>query len=266
MTVITAADRAAFREQGFVVIPGTLDDRLLAFGRRTAAAMLMAEPPAPGQVGPYFLWPRFAAAFDPGQVTMRDERAGDTPARLHGLLRLYHQTRLGELAADLLRPDLPPEQPDCAQLATTIPPWPHRPGGPHVDGISPPLPDGTPGTFSLLAGAWLTDHCESNRGNLWVWPGTHLRFGAYLACHGADALSRLHPQSYPPIELGEPVQVLGPAGSVLFAHYLLAHNIGGHDGPPGAPTRQVVYYRLQAAGHRARWREAVTDPLGEFRS
>jgi hypothetical protein len=30
--------------------------------------------------------------------------------------------------------------------------------------------------------------------------------------------------------------------------------------------RQVVYYRLQAAGHRGRWREAVTDPLSEFRA
>jgi len=266
MTGITAAARAAFREQGFVVIPRAIDDRHVAFGRRSAAAMLMAEPPATGHVGPYFLWPRFAVTPHRGQLTMRDERDGCVRAGDHGLLRLYRQSGLGELAAGLLRPDLPPDEPDFAQLATTIPPWPHRPGGPHVDGISPPLPDGTPGTFSLLAGAWLTDHSESNHGNLWVWPGTHLRFGAYLAYHGADALSRLHPEPYPPIELGEPVQVTGPAGSVLFAHYLLAHNIGGYDGPPGAPMRQVVYYRLQAAGHRARWRAAVTDPLGEFRT
>jgi Phytanoyl-CoA dioxygenase (PhyH) len=264
MTGITAAVRAAFREQGFVVIPGAIDDRQLAFGRRTVAAMLMAEPPAAGHVGPYFLWPRFAGPQHSGYLTTREVRADSAPVSNHGLLRFYRQTRLGELAAGLLRPDLPPEQPDFAQLAATNPPWP-RPGGPHVDGISPPLPDGTPGTFSLLAGAWLTDHSESNHGNLWVWPGTHLRFGEYLACHGADSLSRLHPKPYPPIELGEPVKVTGPAGSVLFAHYLLAHNIGGYDGPPGAPMRQVVYYRLQAAGHRARWRAAVTDPLAEFR-
>lgn len=265
MTAITAADRAAFREHGFVVIPGAIDDRHLAMGRRTVAAMLMAEPPAAGHIGPYFLWPRFAAAPGCGQLENRDERAGYAPVTEHGLLRFYRQAGLGELAAGLLRPELPPDQPDFAQLATTIPPWPHRPGGPHVDGISPPSPDGTPGTFSLLAGAWLTDHSESNCGNLWVWPGTHLRFGDYLARHGAEALSGLCPEPYPPIDLGEPVQVTGPAGSVLFAHYLLAHNIGGHDGPPGAATRQVVYYRLHASGHRGRWRAAVTDPLGEFR-
>lgn len=265
MTAITAAHRAAFREQGFVVIPGVIGDRHLAMGRRTVAAMLMAEPPPAGQVGPYFLWPRFSAPMDDSQLTTLGERAGHARVGEHGLLRLYRQIGLGELAAGFLRAEFPPDQPDSAQVATTIPPWPHRPGGPHVDGISPPLPDGTPGTFSLLAGAWLTDHSASNRGNLWVWPGTHLRFGAYLARNGADALSRLHPQPYPPVELGEPVQVTGPAGSVLLAHYLLAHNIGGYDGPPDAPMRQVVYYRLQAAGHRARWRAAVTGPLGEFR-
>jgi Phytanoyl-CoA dioxygenase (PhyH) len=265
ITDITAAVLAAFREQGFVVIPGAIDDRHLAFGKRTTAAMLMAEPPAIGHVGPYFLWPRFAVPQRSSHLMTRDEPADCASVADHGLLRFYRQTGLGELAAGLLRPDLPPDQPDFAQLATTIPPWPHQPGGPHVDGISPPLPDGTPGTFSLLAGAWLTDHREVNRGNLWVWPGTHLRFGEYLACHGADALGRLHPKPYPPIELGEPVQVTGSAGSVLFAHYLLAHNIGGYDGPLGAPMRQVVYYRLQASGHRARWRAAVTDPLAEFR-
>ena len=66
-------------------------------------------------------------------------------------------------------------------------------------------------------------------------------------------------------ELGAPSEVTGPAGSVLLAHYLLGHNIGGHDGRAGAPMRQVVYYRLQARGHRSRWREVVTDPLTEFR-
>ena len=247
------------------MIPAAIDEGQLALGRRSVAAMLMAEPPTAGHAGPYFLWPRFGMTPDRGTLAMANGSAGKAQASEHGLLRFYRQTGLGELAAGLLREELPPGRPDSAQLAITIPPWPHRPGGPHVDGISPPLPDGTPGTFSLLVGAWLTDHSEPNRGNLWVWPGTHLRFGAYLSRHGADGLGSLHPQAYPPIELGEPVQVTGPAGSVLIAHYLLAHNIGGYDGPADAPMRQVVYYRLQAAGHRARWRAAVTDPLVEFR-
>jgi hypothetical protein len=254
---IDSAARAAFRERGYLVIPGVLDDRQLACARRTVAAMLTAEPPPAGHTGPYFLWPRFEA----DRLDSPGEGGHD-----HGLLRFYRASGIGALAAGLLRQDLTPQEPEFAQLATTIPRWPHRPGGPHVDGITPPAPDGTPGTFSLLAGAWLSDHMKPDQGNLWVWPGTHLRFGAYLAQHGADALGRLQPEPYPPIELGEPRQVTGPAGSVLLAHYLLAHNIGGHHGPAGAPMRQVVYYRLQAAGHRGRWREAVTDPLSEFRA
>lgn len=81
----------------------------------------------------------------------------------------------------------------------TIPTYRHRPGGPHLDGITPLPPDGTPFTFTLLA------------------------------------------------------------------HYLLAHNIGGHFGPPEAQWRRTLYYRISAAGHKQRWRTIVTDPLHEFR-
>ena len=118
----------------------------------------------------------------------------------------------------------------------------------------------------MLAGVWLTDQLEEYHGNLHVWPGTHRRFGEYLAEHGADALAALaeNPNApYPKIELGEQIQTFGSAGSVLFAQYLLGHNIGGNTGPD---RRETIYYRLQAHGHRDRWRDVVTDPLSEFRA
>ncbi|MEI8409470.1 MULTISPECIES: phytanoyl-CoA dioxygenase family protein [unclassified Kribbella] len=242
--MITDSQRAHFREQGYVVVPDVLTDAQLAAGRRTVAAMLEQEPPA--DVGFHFLWPRFNGG--------------------HELLDLYREVGLGELAGQLIRPELSIEEPDFAQVATTIPPWSHRPGGPHVDGITPMAADGVPGTFTMLAGLWLTDHEELDRGNLYVWPGTHLGLGAYLAEHGADALTRvdeMNPGPYPKIDLGSPVQVSGPAGSVLFAHYLLGHNMGGHT---GGDRRETVYYRLHANGHRDRWREVVTDPLLDIRS
>lgn len=186
----------------------------------------------------------------------------------HPLLDFYREAGIGELAAQMLRPDLAVQDPGFAQLATTIPSWPHRPGGPHVDDLTPIEPGGRPGTFSMLAGVWLTDQSQQHRGNLWVWPGTHLRFGHYLAEHGADALARvdeMSPGPYPKIQLGEPTQAVGPAGSVLFAHYLLAHNIGGHDGAADGDRRETIYYRLHASGHRDRWRQTVTAPLVEFR-
>jgi hypothetical protein len=250
VTRISAALRETFRIHGYAVVPGILDSRQLAAARATVASLLAAEPPEPGHTGPHFLWPRFGAGG-------------------HPLLDLYRSAGLGALATELLRDGLAPGEPDFAQLAATYPPYPIRPGGPHVDGITPGEPDGRPGTFSLLAGLWLTGQDEPDQGNLWVWPGTHRRFGAWLASRGADALPGVagrYAGPYPPVELGGPVQVTGAAGSAVLAHYLLAHNIGNHDGPAGGEPRQTVYYRLRAAGHVARWRQAVTDPLLEFRT
>jgi len=150
----------------------------------------------------------------------------------------------------------PPEQ---VQISLNIPPFDHLPGGPHVDGLMPPEPDGRPGTFTLLAGIFLTDQAAGGMGNLWVWPGSHRSAARYFREHGTDALLSSVP--YPPVELSEPRQVLGRAGDLLLAHYLLGHNIGGN---VSAVRREVVYFRLRREGHRSRWREFVRDPWFEF--
>ena len=248
---VTDSDRRFFREQGYVVLPGVLTDAQLARGLALVQDQLAADPPPPGHVGQLALWPRFA----PGETA-------------HPLLEFYRETGVARLAAGLLRADLPLDEPDFAQVAVTVPTWRHRPGGPHLDGLNTLTPEPGPYSFSLLAGLWLSDQSAPDHGNLYVWPGTHLRAGAYFAEHGAEAITRvdeLDPGPYPHVELGTPVQATGPAGSVLFAHYLLAHNIGGHFGPPDAPWRRTLYYRLSAIGHRERWRTIVTEPLREFR-
>jgi hypothetical protein len=79
MPGITQQARAAFREQGYVVIPGVLDDWLIAAGRELAAAMLAEQPPEDGRRGPYFLWPRFGPAG-------------------HGLLDFYRDAGIGRMA------------------------------------------------------------------------------------------------------------------------------------------------------------------------
>ena len=141
-----------------------------------------------------------------------------------------------------------------------------------MDGLTPCEPDGRPGTFPLLAGVWLTDQSRPDTGNLWIWPGTHLRFGQYLAERGAESIldvEGMNPGPYPKINLGTPIQATGSAGSVLLAHYLLAHNVGNYDDADAdadAVSRQTLYYRLHATGHRDRWRQAITHPLHEFRS
>ena len=55
--------------------------------------------------------------------------------------------------------------------------------------------------------------------------------------------------------------MVGRAGDLLLAHYLLGHNIGGNT---SGVTREAVYFRLRREGHRARWRDCVQDPLLEF--
>ncbi|MEU8225182.1 phytanoyl-CoA dioxygenase family protein [Kribbella sp. NPDC048915] len=244
---LTDSHREQFRSHGYVVVPGVLSDAQLSAARRTVATMLDREPP--NGFGVHFRWPSLASG--------------------HPLLKLYRTAKIAELAAQLIRPELPLLEPDQAQVAVTIPPWPHVPGSPHVDGVTPPLEDGSPGSFTMLAGLWLTAHDQVDRGNLYVWPGTHRTLGNYLAEHGADALTRvdeMNPGPYPDVPLGDPIQVTGPAGSVLFAHYLLAHNIGGHFGAADDVRRETLYYRLRTETHRANWRDVVTNPLLEFRS
>ncbi|WP_344639619.1 phytanoyl-CoA dioxygenase family protein [Kitasatospora cystarginea] len=234
-----------FRDQGYAVLPDILSAQQVSDWRAAVADYVAQTPPPAGHTGPYFLWPHF-----------------DTPR--HRLLKLYGNSGVGGVIRSFIHHELLLDEPEFAQLALTIPPHPHRPGAPHIDGLTPTEDDGRPGTFTVLAGVVLTDQQQVDRGNLWVWPGTHLRTGRWLREHGADALRTAIP--YPPVELGEPIQVTAPAGSLVLVHYLLAHNIGGHFGTATDERRETVYFRLHAAGHRLRWREVVTSPLVEFAS
>ena len=88
------------------------------------------------------------------------------------------------------------EVPWQIQVALNIPPFPHRPGLPHIDGF-PPEPDGRPGTFTMLAGVLMSDQRDQDAGNLWVWPGSHLTHAAYFRTHGPDAFFAAG--GYPPV-------------------------------------------------------------------
>ena len=96
------------------------------------------------------------------------------------------------------------EAPEQVQIALNIPPYDHRPGGPHIDGLAPPEPSGRPGTFTLLAGIFLTDQMSEWMGNVWVWPGSHLSAAGYFREHGADAL--ISSATYPPVDLSNHVR------------------------------------------------------------
>jgi hypothetical protein len=230
--------KLSFAGQGYLVVPRVVPRPLIDDARLQIQSIVAREPPPAGQHGPYSY---FLAS-----------------AGLPTLCALLYGSPALSAAESLIDPGRF-ESPDQVQISLNVPPFDHRPGGPHIDGLAPPEPDGRPGTFTLLAGIMLSDQAAEQMGNLWVWPGSHRSAAAYFREHGPEALHSSAP--YPRVELPEPRQVLGRAGDLLLAHYLLGHNIGGN---VSAVTREVVYFRLRREGHRGRWREYVQDELHEF--
>jgi Phytanoyl-CoA dioxygenase (PhyH) len=238
MPILTPAQAGAFAERGYVVVPGLVSPADLERAQAEVDRLAAADPPAAGQVGHHFYW-----------------RAPAQSPALFGLLG-----RPGGIlaaAAELTGPPGVQVAFGQAQVALNIPPYPHRPGRPHIDGYQPG--QAIPGTFTMLAGLLLTGQETSDGGNLWVWPGTHLGHARFFARRGPGAFASA--AGYPDIELPEPVQVHGRRGDVLLAHYLLGHNIGGN---VSGRVRQALYWRLRAPGHEDRWAECLADPWRDY--
>ena len=102
---------------------------------------------------------------------------------------------------------------------SNIPPYDHRPGGPHIDGHVRQQPDQVkPHSFTLLAGIFLSDETEIDQGSVWVWPGSHLVHQQLFRDRGTDVLMQngghITMLRDPP-PLGAPVPVLGRRGDLL---------------------------------------------------
>ncbi|WP_046585177.1 phytanoyl-CoA dioxygenase family protein [Streptomyces mangrovisoli] len=226
-----------FAERGFVLVPHAVPDDVLGRAGRRLDEVVAADPPTAGTHGNHFY-------FLPTE---------DEPALLAPLVEGPAFRLAEELAgAGTLEP------PVQVQVALNIPPFPHRPGIPHIDAPHAE-PSGEPvrNTFTLLAGVLMTDQLAENSGNLWVWPGTHLTHAAHFREHGPGSFC-----AYPPIELPEPEQITGRAGDLLLAHYLLGHNIGGNYA--SERTRRALYYRISAAGHADHREAFLQDPWLDY--
>lgn len=226
-----------FAGSGFVVMPQAVPAAQVATAHQAIDALLAARPPKPGHVGNLAFF----------------ERAEDQPE----LMSLMYSGSILAAAEQLTGAGTLQVRPQ-PQVALNYPPFPHRPGGHHLDGAQAE-PDGRPGTFTMLVGVLLTDQPRDDMGNLWVWPGSHLSHQDYFRRHGPDAL--LAGGASPPIALGEPEQVHGEAGDVLLAHYLLGHNIGGNTSDF---VRRVVYFRLKHREHDQRWRTFLQDAWADY--
>jgi len=158
---LTSKDQLhAFAERGYAVFPNVVPRRLLNEAQGAIDALVTREPPPGDRLGHHFYWMNDPAPSDP-------------------LLRLFSASAALATAEEMVRP-LRVELPRQVQISLNIPPHDRRPGGPHLDGLTPPEPSGRPGTFTLLAGVFLTDQTNEDMGNLWVWPGTHRTFAGHL--------------------------------------------------------------------------------------
>jgi Phytanoyl-CoA dioxygenase (PhyH) len=243
MIPLTDDQLRAFAERGYVVIGNVIPRHLMSSAMLYIDGLIEDRPPPADHRGFHFYWQDDLPPSDP-------------------LLSLLTDSPAWDIAEALIKPlglTVPPQ----AQVSLNIPPWNHRPGGPHLDGLSITEPSGRPGTFTLLAGLFLTDQQSCDMGNLWVWPGSHKVIAAHLRRHGPDALLGMaHPTlAHPTLPLGQAEQVVGGAGDLLLAHYLLGHNMGGN---LSTSVRRMVYFRLKSENHASRWKEYVQEPLLEF--
>jgi Phytanoyl-CoA dioxygenase (PhyH) len=244
MGCLSESDLRRFATEGYLVVPAVIDNSLLEAADPEIDAVTVELPPVEGDRGPGAnLW------FPPvGRLPSCDKMLRCSPA-----LRI---------AEELVSPLELEHAFDHIQIATTVPGWSHKPGGPHIDGHGPG--QDPPASFTLLAGIFMTDQRSSQSGNLWVWPGSHLDHQRLFHQRGTKVLQQTGGHCTlldPPLELSEPVEITANRGDLLLAHYLLGHNKGGNI---STHVRRTVYYRLSVPGHTDHWEPTFLDPWTEY--
>lgn len=230
--VLSHAQINEFAERGYVVVPQVVPRNIVDEATRRIDEVTAADPPADDKRGAHFYF-----------LETRDE-----PDLIAPLTR----SPAFDLAESLAgRGTL--NVPGQVQIALNIPPYSHRPGRPHIDAANAEPTDAPiRGTFTMLAGILMSDQVGENSGNLWVWPGTHLMHAEYFREHGPQMFC-----SYPQIDLPTPQQVIGHAGDLLLAHYLLGHNIGGNY--ESEQTRRTLYFRIRNVDHASHRKEFLQN-------
>src|SRR5262245_11255189 len=240
MGPLTPEQGRRFADDGFLVASGLVDTDRVAAALAVVDDLIASSPPPAGHTGHHFYWNQEAA---PLLATLMETPAWDAACQLTG--------------ADLLAPHQ-------VQVALTYPPYAHRPGGGHLDGFHALTEHGGPFSFTLLVGVILSDQSRDNMGNLFVWPGSHREIVEYERTHGTGAAVEAVITSgtaQPPMIRNRSVQVHASPGDVVFAHYLLAHNIGGNT---SNNIRKTIYVRLSRPGNQEHWREIFADPWYEY--
>jgi hypothetical protein len=231
--------RQKLREEGYLLLPGAVPRERVEAALRAINQSLGSEGMAKEAL------PGFRArTFTPELTT--------SPA----ILDLFGGSALAAVAAVAIGAVKPPTE---GQIALRFP----GAGGaavPHIDGISVPgngVPPGTLYHFTALAGVFLSDVTEPDRGNFTVWPGSHAVMARHLRTHGVTAVV----DRFPDLTLPPPRPICARAGDGLLAHYLLAHGIAPNLGPH---IRYAAFFRLFHQRHAEHGGRALTDPWLEW--
>lgn len=104
--------------------------------------------------------------------------------------------------------------------------WAHPAHG-HLDGYARP---GVVHSFTIAVTVNVND-VQPRSGAFTVWPGTHRHAYEYFRTHPLlDGLKAFQDRHGNFVDLPEPVENPGPAGSTVFWHHLLMHAAGNHHG------------------------------------
>jgi ectoine hydroxylase-related dioxygenase (phytanoyl-CoA dioxygenase family) len=234
-----------FARDGYLVVPGVVPEALLADADAEIDDLIASEPPQDGDAAT----PQTHGWFTP-------------VARLPRCDAALHESGALDIANELVAPLTLDHRFDHIQVATTVPPYSHAPGGSHIDGHG--FEGADPETFTLLAGIALTDQSIPQSGNLWVWAGSHDGHSQLFHANGTRALTKAGGHTVylqPPQQPGERRELALRRGDLVLAHFLLGHNSGGNMQPW---VRRTIYFRLATPGHQERWEATFLDPLHEY--
>jgi phytanoyl-CoA dioxygenase PhyH len=126
---------------------------------------------------------------------------------------------------------------------------------PHLDGMHTPtngVPKGQILNFTMLLGVMLNDVSQPYSGNLTLWPGSHYLYERYFREYGWESLLG----GMPPVDLPEPIQIIGNAGDIVLCHYQLGHTAAINVSPN---IRYAIYFRLNHIDHEQVKRDALTN-------
>src|SRR5215472_9241222 len=210
---LTAEQKRALYEGGFVVLPGAVPRVLVDAACRAINASLGSEGIDPAQLV-NFRSRSYCPELQAASVIIDLVRASPLWSHAESAIEPGKVGPVGRGQIALRFPSL--EAP--------------RAPGPHLDGMYTPtngVPKGTISNFTALVGVFLSEIPRADMGNLTVWPGSHHIYQRHFREHGPAALL----EGMPKVDLPEPRQVTGAPGDAVLCHYQLGHGIAPNTSP-----------------------------------